>query len=116
MNGRDKGQRAEGKRQVKKKKRQEMVETVQESAVRSRGERRREGCGGGERDQRMSGPPGEEGKGGGETKRWRMKRRGGQATATGLWSGPRSLALVGVYPNERNRAAANSEREQEERV
>jgi hypothetical protein len=48
MNGRDKGQRAEGKRQVKKKKRQEMVETVQESAVRSRGERRREGCGGGE--------------------------------------------------------------------
>lgn len=57
MNGRDKGQRAEGKRQVKKKKRQEMVETVQESAVRSRGERRREGCGGGERDQRMSGPP-----------------------------------------------------------
>ena len=53
MNGSDKGQRAEGKRQVKKKKRQEMVETVQESAVRSRGERRREGCGGGERDRMM---------------------------------------------------------------
>jgi hypothetical protein len=67
MNGRDKGQRAEGKRQVKKKG-QEMVETVQESAVRSRGERRREGCGGGESDQRMSGPPGEEGKGGGKRK------------------------------------------------
>ncbi len=42
MNGIYKGQSAEGKKQVKNNKWQEIVEMVQENAVRSRGERRRE--------------------------------------------------------------------------
>ncbi len=33
-----------------------------------------------------------------------------------IFGQPRSLALVGVCSNERNRVAASSEREQEERV